>query len=299
MRIGARFPNSGDVPSQLGLSAAAERLESAGFDSLWTSDHLAMPVRHHSTYPYSGDGRVPWAPDMDWSDSLVALGIAAAVTTRIELGTAILVAPLRSPLVVAKQMATVSVEASGRCVLGVGAGWLAEEFEAVGVPFAGRGNRLDAWIEIVREVWSGSLSVRGADHPYSNPNEMICRPLPVAPVPILVGGLSPAALRRAGRIGDGWLGLQSVGDLDPGSLAQPIASIRDHARNAGRDPSSVRITLQITESAGHVDAIVDRMEDLIGVGVHEIIVDPGWKNSDQPSRTYKILRSASPRRSGA
>ena len=196
---------------------------------------------------------------------------------------------MRNPLITAMQLASVSVEASGRCVLGVGAGWLAEEFAAVGVPFSERGKRLNAWIDVVLQVWSGTLSVHDAEDFYPNPTEMICRPVPVAPVPILVGGLSPAALRRAGRRGDGWVALQSVDRLDPGSLAASIASIREHARNAGRS-ESIRVTLQITGSAGRAEQIADHVPELAAAGVHEIIVDVPWDNEDGPERTLDTFR---------
>ena len=292
MRIGARFPNAGSVPGRIGLAVAAQRLEAAGFDSLWTSDHLAMPIKTRSTYPFSDDGQIPWLSDHGWSDAIVSLAIAAAVTDQIELGTAVLVAPLRNPLVTAMQFASVSVEARGRCALGVGAGWLIEEFDAVEVPFSDRGKRLDAWIEVVRDAWSGKLPMRDPDDFYPNPIEMICAPVPAAPVPILVGGMTPAALRRAGRIGDGWVALQAVDKLDPPSLGSAIKSIQKHAREAGRDDSMVRVTLQITNSAGHADDIADHLSDLMAVGVQEIIVDVRWDAEDDPRKVHDTLRAA-------
>ncbi len=291
LRIGARFPNAGSAPARIGLASAARRLEAAGFDSLWTSDHLAMPATTRSVYPFTSDGEMPWSPDLGWSDAIVSLGVAAAVTERIELGTAVLVAPLRSPLVMAMQVASVSVEAGGRCVLGVGAGWLVEEFEAVNVPFAGRGQRLDSWIEVVRQVWSGTLP-RRTEGPYPNPAEMVCRPLPVEPVPVLVGGLSAAAQRRAGRLGDGWLALQSVDELDPASLADSIESVRRHAENAGRDGSTLRFVLQITGSKGLAEKISGRLAELGSSGIDEVIVDVDWDSPDEPRRTHDTLREA-------
>ena len=293
LRIGARFPNAGNTASQIGLARAAVVLESAGYDSLWASDHLAMPRSGGSSYPFSSDGRIPWSSDLAWSDAIVALGMAAAVTERIELGTAVLVAPLRSPLVLAKQLATVAVEADGRTILGVGVGWLEAEYDAVGVPFRKRGARLDAWMAVVRDVWSGSLGVREDTFPYPNPAEMVCRPVPPRSVPILVGGLSAAALRRAGRLGDGWVGLQAAGALDPNSIADSIERIRHEARAVGRDPSGLRMVLQITESEGQAALIAGHIAELRAAGVSEIIVDPGWDELDQPGRTLDTLRRVS------
>ena len=292
IRIGARFPNAGASSSRPRLSAAARKLESAGFDSLWTSDHLAMPVQTRSTYPFSSDGRFAWPLDLGWSDAIVSLGIAAAVTDRIELGTAVLVAPLRNPLVTAMQIASVSLEARGRCALGVGAGWLAEEFDAVGIPFSERGARLDAWIDVVRQVWSGTVEVREPGQLYPNPTEMISRPRPSSPVPILVGGLSPAALRRAGRHGDGWVALSSVDDLDHASFEEPISSIHEHARAADRDESAMRVILQITGSAGRAEEIAGRLGRLTRAGVNEVIVDVSWNDDNDPKKVVEVLRNA-------
>lgn len=292
LRIGARFPNAGRLPSEIGLAAAAQKLEAAGFDSLWTSDHVAMPVTTRSRYPFSDDGRIPWPLDMGWSDAIVSLGIAAAVTDRIELGTAVLVAPMRNPLLTAMQLASVSVEAGGRCVLGIGAGWLAEEFDAMGVPFSKRGERMDAWIEVVRAVWSGALPVRAEVGLYPNATEMICRPVPVTPIPLLVGGMSEAALQRAAQRGDGWVALQSVDGLDPVSLAKSIGFVRSQARDAGRE-TAVRITLQITGSAGRADTVSNHVADLVAAGVDEVIVDIDWGAAGSLDETLQTLRAAS------
>jgi probable F420-dependent oxidoreductase len=281
------------VPARIGLASAARRLEGAGFDSLWASDHLAMPVTTRTPYPFGDGGGFPWPLDLGWSDAIVSLGIAAAVTQKIELGTAVLVAPLRDPLLTAIQLATASVEASGRCVLGVGAGWLAEEFDAVGVPFSERGKRLDAWIEVVRAVWGGTLPIREEGGFYPNATEMICRPVPVAPVPILIGGMSAAALRRAGRLGDGWVALQPADHLDADVLRDAVKRIRDHAEDAGRDASVLRVVLQITGSAGRAAMIADRIPELRAAGADEIVVDIDWDGEHGPETTIAAFTAAS------
>src|SRR5262245_48583876 len=135
VRIGAKLPNSGAVALQRGIPEMARALEDAGFDSLWVSDHVVMPAAIDSRYPFSRDGRATWATDTPYVDALVALALAAAVTRRVTLGTAVLVLPLRHPIVFAKQAASIDAASGGRLQLGVGAGWLAEEFEALDVPF--------------------------------------------------------------------------------------------------------------------------------------------------------------------
>lgn len=292
MRIGARFPNAGATPAETGLATAAERLEAAGFDSLWVSDHLAMPLGDSTPYPFSDDGRFPWPRDLGWSEAMTALAIAAGVTERIELGTAVLIAPLRTPLLVAMQAASISVEAGGRMALGVGAGWLADEFHAVGVPFGDRGRRLDAWIGAAREVWSGVLGVRGSDDPYPNPAPLVCRPVPVAPIPILVGGTSAAALRRVGRVGDGWVGITPVDRIDTAALGTAIGSIREEATRSSHEVAERRIVLQITASAGRARDVADHLSALAEIGVDDVIVDVDVEAPDDAARTYETLRSA-------
>ena len=136
MRIGAKVPNSGPLPERLGIGAMAAELEAAGFESLWVSDHIVLPEAIDSRYPFAEDGRATWATDTPYFDALIALALIAQATERATIGTAVLVLPLRQPVVFAKQAASIDVASGGRLCLGVGAGWLEEEFDALNVPFA-------------------------------------------------------------------------------------------------------------------------------------------------------------------
>ena len=171
LRIGAKVPNSGPLPAALGIGAMAAELERAGFDSLWVSDHVVMPAAISSAYPFAADGKVTWPTDAPYIDAMIALTAIAAATQRARIGTAVLVLPLRQPVVLAKQAASVDVLSGGRLDLGVGAGWLAEEFAALNVPFAGRGERLDEWIKVLRAVWTGSPSTCGRSPASTNCTE--------------------------------------------------------------------------------------------------------------------------------
>ena len=142
VRIGALVPNSGPLPLEVGIPAMAARLEAAGFESLWVSDHIVLPASIESHYPFAADGRATWPSTTPYVDALIALALMAAATERATLGTAVLVLPLRHPVVFAKQAASIDVASGGRLQLGVGAGWLREEFEALNVPFEDRGRRL-------------------------------------------------------------------------------------------------------------------------------------------------------------
>ena len=290
LRIGARFPSAGTEFHPGGLAAAARTLEDAGFDSLWASDHLAMPRTTRSHYPYTQDGSIPWGEELGWNEALTALGIAAAVTTRIELGTAVLVAALRHPLVAARQAAAVAVEAGGRLTLGVGAGWLAEEFDAVGVPFERRGRHLDAWLDYVRQVWAGEIAARPADDPYPLPTAMTSRPIPPGPIGILIGGVSDAALRRSVRAADGWLGIAALEGLDPRAIAADVDRLRAAAEAADRDPATLRVCLQVTGSEGGAERLRPKLRDLISAGVDDVLIDTGRQHPEQPHEDVALLR---------
>src|SRR3954454_14259916 len=248
MRIGAKLPNSG--PLSADIPAMAATLERAGFDSLWVADHIVMPETIRSHYPFAPDGRATWPTDTPYVDALIALALAAAVTTRVRLGTAALVLPQRNPVELAKQAASIDVASNGRLELGVGAGWLAEEFAALNVPFERRGARMDEWIAILRECWTGRTRARSSEF-YDLPEGTRCLPTP-SDIPVLIGGHSPAALRRAGR-NDGWLAQQDAQELDPAGL-----------RFDGR------VVLRIVGSLGHEELVAKRLAEL---DVEEVIVD--------------------------
>jgi alkanesulfonate monooxygenase SsuD/methylene tetrahydromethanopterin reductase-like flavin-dependent oxidoreductase (luciferase family) len=156
MRIGAKVPNSGPLPERLGIGSMAAGLEAAGFDSLWVSDHIVLPAAIESRYPFADDGKATWPTDTPYFDALIALALIAQATERAAIGTAVLVLPLRQPVIFAKQAASIDVASGGRLRLGVGAGWLEEEFAALNVPFEHRGRRLEAWISLSRACWTGT-----------------------------------------------------------------------------------------------------------------------------------------------
>jgi len=291
LRIGAKLPNSGPLPLRFGIPMLAASLEAAGFDSLWVSDHIVMPAAIDSVYPFAADGKVTWSSETPYFDALVALALAAAVTERAALGTAVLVLPLRNPVEFAKQAASIDVASGGRLRLGVGAGWLEEEFEALGVPFKGRGARLEEWIAIARECWTGTPAGSSSDR-YRLPPGMLCLPAPLRAVPVLVGGHSRAALRRAGRVADGWLAQQSLSQLAPDELEGAARVMRAAAADAGRDPARLSVVLRIVEAAGLAAELARKLPALRAAGVDEIIVDAAWEGGD-PASDYAVLRDAS------
>jgi probable F420-dependent oxidoreductase len=292
MRIGVKLPHTGDaVAGHRGPSVPqrAQALEEAGFDSLWVSDHVVLPAVIGSVYPFATDGRATWPTTTPYVEALVALAAAAAVTGRVRLGTAVLVLPQRNPVLLAKQVASIAVMSGGRVALGVGAGWLREEFAALDAPFEARGARMDEWLALLRECWTGRpAEYRGAY--YHLPADTFVLPAPPAPIPLYVGGHSPVALRRAGRLGDGWLAQQAVPALDPRALAGEVTTVRAAAAGAGR--TAPYVVLRLVESAGRLDDVARRWGELADAGVDEIIVDA--THDGDPARDHDLLRAANP-----
>lgn len=185
------------------LAPLARAAEDAGFFGVTLSDHVVHPERIRTPYPYTPDGSPRWSDDTPWPDPLVAIGALGAVTERIRFLTQVFVLPLRNPLLAAKAISTADALCEGRLWLGIGVGWMHEEFELAGQPFRNRGRRCDEMVEVLRKLFTGEMvEHRGEFYRFERLRML---PRPAGEVPLLVGGLSEAALRRAARIGDGWL----------------------------------------------------------------------------------------------
>ena len=225
-------------PDAAGAARLARAAEAAGFDTVFAIDHVVLPQHYDSIYPYSADGRMPAANTAAYPDPLIWMAFAAAATTRLKLMTGVIILPQREPMVLAKQVATLDAMSGGRIELGIGVGWLKEEFAAIGVPFARRGKRADDYIGAMRALWAGDgASFQGEFASFDKVNS---NPKPVrGSVPIIVGGHSEAAARRAGRLGNGFF--PSIGaQADTFPLFDVVSRA---AEAAGRDPASIeRIT---------------------------------------------------------
>ncbi|HZT47809.1 MAG TPA: LLM class F420-dependent oxidoreductase [Hyphomicrobiaceae bacterium] len=248
MKFGLRYCNTSRYVDPKEAVALAQAAEAAGFESLWTVEHTIVPAGYASTYPYDASGKMAGGRnDIPLPDPLIWMAFVAAATTRIKLATGILILPQHNPVLAAKQIATLDHLSGGRILIGIGVGWLEEEFAALGVPFAGRGARTDEYIAAMRELWS-------ADKPTFNGRfvsfkEAYCRPQPVNKrVPIIVGGHSEAAARRAGRLGDGYFPAR-------GAPADLIAIARRAAEAAGRDPDKLEITASMPDDEAELAAM--------------------------------------------
>ncbi len=186
------------------LSDLARACEAAGFEAMAVSDHLIHPEKLRSRYPYTANGEPRWQPFTDWPDPWVAIGAMSAVTERLRFITSVYVLPLRNPVQVAKTVATAAALSRGRVVLGVGVGWMREEFEALEQPFESRGRRADEALEVLQRLWDPDGYAEHHGEFFDLPS-LEMRPAPPEPVPVWVGGVSPRALRRAATRADGWI----------------------------------------------------------------------------------------------
>lgn len=266
MDVGISFANIGGLAEAEGAEALAAACEAHGVESVWTVEHVVVPAGYESEYPYSRSGKMPGGETAPIPDPLVWLTWVGAHARSLVLGTGILILPQRNPVVLAKEVATLDRLTGGRMRLGVGVGWLREEFDAIGVDFDDRAARTDDYIVALRELWESDSPTH--DGRYVSFRNALSYPKPVGPtVPIVVGGHSPAAARRAGRLGDGFFPAR------PDRLEDLIEIMRATAESAGRDPDSVEITTGAAEDA----AGQARLE---GLGVSRVVIPPPALSAD-------------------
>ena len=258
LKFGLRYASLGRYGSGPAAVELAQAAEEAGFDSIWTVEHVVIPKAYGSKYPYSADGRMGAIEDLPIADPLIWMAYVASATRSIKLGTAILIVPQRNPVVTAKALATLDDMAGGdRVLLGIGVGWLEEEFAALGVPFADRGPRTDDYVGAMRALWSQDCATYEGE--FVSFRDVYCRPKPAGGrIPIIVGGDTRAAARRAGRLGDGYFPAR-------GNPTELYDEMRRSAEAAGRDPDAIEIS-----AAAPVD--LDELAALAATGVHRVMV---------------------------
>lgn len=267
MRFGVAFANTGPLAEGPTAAACARAIEAAGFDSVWTVEHVLVPLGYESTYPYARSGKMPGGESVAIPDPLVWLAYVAAATESLLLGTGIVILPQRNPAIAAKEVATLDRLSGGRVLLGVGAGWLEEEFDALNVPFAGRGKRLDAYVAAMRALWTGEPV--DLDDGYQVWKQALSLPTPTnGSVPIVVGGHTEVAARRAGRLGDGFF----PGKGSPQQIAHLIEVMGQTAQDHGRDPSAIEVTAGTAAIGG--DDPIGAVEEMAAIGVHRLVVPP-------------------------
>lgn len=253
MKFGIKLGNLDRFPLPEGVGRLAVAAEECGFDSAWVADHIVFPIEHALDQEHQRNDMLPTGQH---GEALTCLAYVAGRTKRIHLGTSVMVMPLRNPLLGAKMLSTLDVLAGGRVIVGIGIGWLAAEFEALGAPkFDKRGRVTDEWIKIMRLCWTQAEPSFEGEHYRFAPLHF--SPRPSRPIPILVGGNSEPALRRAGVLGDGWHGTR-VGIAE---LGRSVAMVKQAAEDCGRDPA------RLTFALGMEIDIVDEGSSLNAAGM--------------------------------
>src|SRR5256714_3945221 len=259
MRLGIHLPQIGRKAGPQAIRRAAEQAEQLGFADVWTSEHIILP-----------DG-APYPPSPLFYDPVLALTWAAAYTSRVGLGTSVLILPMRHPLPLAKELATLQNLSRGRLILGAGVGWLEAEFDALGVPFHERGRRMDEGIAMMRAVWSQDPVTFEARHIPAEIRDMTMLPQPISPIPMWHGSRSEAAHRRTVKIGDGWHGSQGT----PEEAKPVVARLR-------RDRPDPGFTISVRShwDGRDVSMMEERVAAYAEAGVQHIMVHPQDREID-------------------
>jgi len=252
MRLGIHLPQIGRKAGPNAIRRAAEQAEQLGFADVWTSEHIILP------------NGAPYPPSPSFYDPVLALTWAAAYTSRVRLGTSVLVLPMRHPLPLAKELATLQNLSGGRFILGAGVGWLEAEFEALGVPFHERGRRMDEGIAMMRAVWSDDPVTFEAKYVPAVIDNMRMQPKPEKPIPIWIGGTSEPALKRALRY-EGWHGSRAT----PEQAAPIVARLRSE-----RPDPDFAISLRSAWDGRDDGALRARLQGFQAVGVEHVLVEP-------------------------
>jgi probable F420-dependent oxidoreductase len=287
VKIGIHLGNNGASASASSIATLAARAEELGFDSVWVSDHIAIPTQITSTYPYGPPGSFSPEHTMNFWEAFSVLAFVAGMTKRVELGTSVIVLPQRPPLLIAKQWATLDALSGGRTILGIGAGWMREEFEALGFGalFDKRGVATDEAIKIFRSAWNtdGPIEAHGEAYQFE---PVLIWPKPARPggLPIWIGGHGRRSIRRAAELGDGWQPLRiSVEELNGHT-----ASLHQQLTRYGRQPRDVTVSLGVLghppgarpaagleewELAGDPDACAEKLRRYQQAGVEHFLVN--------------------------
>jgi probable F420-dependent oxidoreductase len=221
------------------LEAVGRESEARGISTLWVGEHVVLFTEYASAYPYAADGKVPAPSGSGLLEPMVTLSYLAACTSTVRLGTAMLLLPQRNPVYTAKEVSSLDWLSGGRVDLGIGVGWLKEEFDALNVPWPRRGARTDEYIEVLRTLWCDDPSSFTGET-YTLPEcEMFPKPIQQPHPPIHIGGETDAALRRVARVGQGW----HTFNRSPGELAEGLARLDPLLEQAGRTRADLRITV--------------------------------------------------------
>lgn len=285
MRFGLRLPGAGPYAGPEAIVAFARRAEQLGFDSLWMTDHIALPVDVRTRYPYRADGKFFWPPETPYLDTLLTLAWAAAATERIQVGTSVLIAGWHHPVNTAKALATLDVLSGGRTICGIGTGWMREQFEILGAPFADRGSRTTEYIALLKHLWSADeIDFHGRHFSYSG-FKLYPKPARQPSIPIWCGGKSEGVLRRVAAVADGWHPLY----ITPSELELKLARLERHLAEHGRTLDDIALSARPVDQATLDAATIDRYA---GLGVELLIADTSFEHDSLAGVLDEVSRLA-------
>ncbi len=279
MQYGIFYANIGPFAEGEAFAHLVTTAEQHGFESVWTVEHVVIPVGYEATYPYDPSGKMPLSKKTPLPDPLLPLAYAAALTKTIKLGTGVVILPQRHPFYIAKQAATLDRLCGGRLLLGIGVGWLEEEFDALGIPFSERGPRTDETVRAMRALWKGTMEA--FDGEYFGWGEVASYPKPCNDkgVPIVVGGHSEAAAKRAARLGDGFF----PGVFSPEQLSDIVKVMTDECARIGRDAKEIEITAVL----GKPDSAL--VAAMAAAGADRLLIGFGMKDVANPAKVEAWL----------
>ncbi|HEY2663720.1 MAG TPA: LLM class F420-dependent oxidoreductase [Candidatus Binataceae bacterium] len=273
MKIGLMFANSGPMSDPKLFAHLVKTAENCGIESIWTVEHVVIPRDYKSVYPYSSSGRIPGNENVPIPDPLLHLAFAASITSKLKLGTGVLILPQRHPLYTAKEVASLDVLSGGRVLLGIGSGWLQEEFTSLNLNFHSRGKMTDEAIESLRALWRDDPSSFHGQHYNFGPVSCFPKPIQKGGVPILIGGHSLAAAKRAARYGDGFF--PALGE--PAKLQELFALMKAECAKIGRNPAEIELSCMGRAKSDSIKALAD-------IGVSRVVVPPPGYEPDAITR---------------
>ncbi len=272
MKIGIRIPGAGPWAGPDAIETVCRHAEEVGFDSLWMTDHIALPSKVETPYPYTETGKFLWPSDTPYLETLMALTWAAAATERVELGTSILVLPWRPLIQTAKQLVSLDVLSRGRLTVGVGVGWMKEQFELLGADFSNRGPRMTEEIRALKHMWEvDDVDFKGDFHELHN---FKIYPKPVRPegIPIWCAGYAEGPLRRTASVGDGWHPLS----LSPEDYAKRLKRLTELLEDNGRSLEDITLTARPLKAAPYT---VETLEAYHELGVVHFVCDTSFEHA--------------------
>jgi len=289
MKLGFALPNVGPIATPEAVTQVAQRAEALGYHSLWTIERILWPVKPQTPYPVTSDGMLP-EPYKHVLDPLDALTFAAAQTKKITLGTSVLDMPYYNPILLARRLSTIDFLSNGRVRVGLGLGWSKDEMDATGADMKVRGARADEFLQVLKAIWTTNPAEFHGKF-FNLPKSYIYpKPVQKPHPPIYLAAFAPPAMKRLATMADGWNPVA----VPIAGMAQMFESIKQMAKEAGRDPSSlamvVRANLEVTEKplgndrmifTGTLDQIAADVKECGKIGASELFFDPTFAAGGQ------------------